>query len=189
MTKTKTIKLSALLITSTLMVACGRNDVPRGYDPYGYNQAGLGICQVPPGQRDRAVMGSFGKGATLRLDIYKLQGGGIGAFGDLNIPSAESLFGMDIFTGGFETMPPGGYGYSGPYTQIKSCVSTNGAIGDLAGTGTYQDINVALQGNNGVSIQMGSGIGVRAYLSGDRLLGTVQLKVGNYPQSEFILAP
>lgn len=185
------LSLSLIVTTAALLQACG------GSDPYGdnryyssYYQNAGGACQIPQGIKDRTVIGDLGNGATLTLDIFTQgAGGGIAAFGQLSAPSLESLFGVDVFNGNFNQYAPPttGYGYTGPNSQFQTCVSTNGFSGTLDRGATYEDINLALVGNGNVYIEMGSRVGVNAFLSSSSLRGTIKVRVGAYPETEFIL--
>lgn len=191
-TKNKSYLSLALLIgTASLLQACGRgpnfND-PRFFSSY-YQNVG-GVCQIPMGVKDRTVVGDLGNGAILQIDLFTQgPGGTIAAFGQLSAPSLESLFGTNAINGGINFMnpPATGFGYAGPNSAFQTCVSSNGFTGTLDRDNTYQDINLSLMGNANVYIEMGSRVGVNAFLSGDSLKGSIRLRAINYPDTEFIL--
>jgi len=188
----KYLNSTILLSTVTLLQACGGNKNPNYNDPRYYSsyyQNAGGACQIPQGVKDRTVVGDLGNGAILQIDLFSQSPGNtIAAFGQLSTPSVEALFGVNVFTGSFSENPPlTGYGYTGPNSQFTTCVSTNGYSGTLERDGTYQDINLSLVGNGNTFIQMGSSVGVPAFVSGDSLRGSIRLKIGSYPETEFIL--
>lgn len=187
-TTSRYLSIGAIVLTG-LLQACGGEDPyyndPRYANTYYQNSAG---CTIPVGIKDRTVTGVFGTGATLKLDIFSQPGGTIAAYGELSIPSVEALFGVNVFNGQFGTNPSlGGYGYTGPNSQFRTCVSSNGFAGTLTRDSTYQDITISLVGNGNTYIEMGNVPG-QTYLTGDYVEGYIKMRVGSYPDTQFILA-
>jgi hypothetical protein len=177
------------LVLTGLLQACGGEEPnyndPRYANNYYQNSAG---CSIPVGVKDRTVTGVFGTGATLKLDIFTQPGGTIAAYGELSVPSVEALFGVNVFNGQFgNDTSIAGYGYTGPNSQFRTCVSSNGFAGSLTRDRSYQDISIALVGNGNTYIEMGNVPG-QTYLVGDYVEGTIKMRVGSYPDMQFILA-
>jgi hypothetical protein len=168
----------------SVLSACGSNDPVLQPNFYGYQ----GGCQnvsslIPAGTPyTQIVRGDLGAGATLSLQIYDLPAGGIAAVGDLNVPSMESLSGLNYGSGGF-TYP----GYTAPAvanTPRRACLSSTG-IGLIDGDGTYQDVEMSLSGD-GVLIEMGRGF---TWLSGNKIMGGIRIKFPEYPQFTDLILP
>ena len=183
---TRSLALGALILSGSLLQACGGDpDYDQRYqNDYYQNSAG---CQVPAGIKERTVVGSFGDGSTLRIDIFSQSGNTVAAYSELSVPSVEALFGVNVFNGNVNNNQMI-TGYTGANSQFRTCVSSNGFTGTMLRDSTYQEVNMALVGNGNTYISMGSSIGVPAFISGDYLQGTVKMRVGSYPDSEFILA-
>jgi hypothetical protein len=163
------------------ITACGNDQdiVPQNNFNNGL-QYGAG-CVVPVGIKDRTVVGNFGNGATLTLDIYSTPSGTISAIGELVVPSMESLYGFD---GGMYNS-----GYTGAQSMYRTCVSSSGAVGNLERDLSYQEITLALRGNDGTYIEMGETVGpYTAVLVGDAIEGNVKLQVGTFPMQTFLLS-
>jgi|GEM_PF-2336534 len=176
MKKVNGIKLSALTLLASL-AACGSD--PQMDNPY-YNvyNAVAGGCQVPVGTKLQTVKGNLGNGATVTLDLYQDPTGSISAVGEVNIPSLDSLYSNNLLTGSVA-----GQG-------LRTCVSSNGAAGSLDNPGAYRDLEISVRGQ-GVYIEMGSRVGVQAYLSGSNILGSMYMEFpldpSRYPPSTFAL--
>lgn len=177
-----------MMLLATLS-ACGGDDVNNTLP---ITTAGLGACGAPPGVKDKTVVGSLGGGATITLDIYSQPAGTVAAIGEIIIPSVASLY--DPSNGGFLSYYGGGYGGFGgtaPSTvstvEFRSCVSSNGYVGTIDRSSTYQNIEIALRGTN-VYVELGSKYGVPVYLSGDAIQGTMRLDLNGQPSSLFALA-
>ena len=187
----KTTYSAYLTILATLVLtACGGNDDTL-LDPR-YRMDEYGNCTIPSGYKDQTVVGSFGNGATLTLDIFSQQGGTIAAVGMLSIPSIEALYGTNVFGGTFDPYNQhiGGYGYGGGYSERRLCVSSNGFNGTLEDDSVLQYINITLRGNDGSFLQMGNTIGfMPAAIVGSSIEGNVRLFIAgyNYPETDFML--
>lgn len=169
-------KLSTLALLATL-AACG-DDPAYNNGQYNVYNAVQGGCQVPVGIKSQTVKGNLGNGATLTLDLYQDQNGAISSIGQINVPSLDSLYSNNLLTG-----QVGGQ-------SLITCVSTNGSTGSLENSGAYRDLELSLRGN-GVYIEMGSRVGVQAYISGTNILGSVYMEFPlnptQYPPMTFAL--
>ena len=183
------INMVILIATGFALAACGGESDAQRIQRLQQQDPGYGVCQLPVGVPQRTVLGNLSDGSTITLQIYPQANGGISAYGELSIPSVEHLFGVDVFNGQVNpgAAPVTGYGYTGPNAAFRTCLSSNEFKGTLEPGGT-QDINLTVFGIGGTTIQMGSGVGgVDTYISGDNLMGTIVMKIGNYPQTQFIV--
>ncbi len=190
----QTIKGSVALATLALtLAACGKDIPVAPVGPTGpVGPVVPAFCQPPAGIFERTVWGNIGSGsASIRLDIFTNAQGRIAAVGEVSIPSLESLYSIDNTFGVFDPTLSGvqGAGYTGAHTAFVTCVGTNGFTGDLNRDRAYQDINLTLLGEFGTYIEMGSVIGgVQTYLVNENIEGSIKLRVGNYPQGQFLLS-
>ena len=156
------------LALSTLLTACGGSSAPY-YPPttnaYGYG-AGIGSCGVPTGVKDKTVVGSLQGGATLTLDIYTQPSGTIAAVGMINIPSVSSLYQM-----GYGSVPTGATA-----TSFQQCISSNGAVGSIDRSSTYENI------------ELGSRYGIPTYITGDSIEGTMYIEMQGQSPTTFTMA-
>jgi hypothetical protein len=109
--------------------ACGGGDDE--INGYGYNHfsAACGGANIDPNMvQQQTVVGVDPFGAEIRLLIYGPGNGQVGAVGELIIPNMAAYF----------------VGASGSY---RGCVSTQGISGQMQMDGTYDEIQITLQGS------------------------------------------
>ena len=164
------------LVAMTSLTACGGGGDDNVVVPVGPVGVGGGCGVAPGGVLDRQVVGNFGGGATLTLQIYNLPDATIAANGRISMSNVFAYLTPITMA-------------SGPVQGMNTCLTsiTPGVLGRWS---SYETIEIALQGG-GVTVTLGqTGVGSPTYIVNEAIEGNARVEyTGFYPQDLTMARP